>query len=207
MEIEYKWDLQAAEGSRLALDAAEGIAPYVKGVRGISMHATYYDTPDGLVASMRGGLRLRKENDDSVCCLKLERRDEDGCAVRQEYEVSADDIRAGIAALPSTGAPADVCEQLLASELEVLCETQFERRAFTLEVAGDTPDGADAFSAELAFDEGALRRQGREQGLREMELEYKSGSLEAFHAFAEGLQDKLGLEPQPLSKLARAMRV
>ena len=40
MEIEYKWDLQAAEGSLLALDAAEGIAPYVKGVRGISIHAT-----------------------------------------------------------------------------------------------------------------------------------------------------------------------
>lgn len=207
MEIEYKWDLQAAEGSRLALDVAEGLAPHVKGVRGISMHATYYDTVDGLVASMRGGLRLREENGVSICCLKLERRDEGGCAVRQEYEVPADDIRAGIAALSSAGAPADVCEQLLASELEVLCETQFERRAFTLEVAGNAPGSADAFSAELAFDEGVLRRQGREQELREMELEHKGGSLEAFYAFTKGLQDKLGLEPQPLSKLARAMRV
>lgn len=207
MEIEYKWDLQKAEGPRLALDEAERLAPHVRGVRGISMHAAYYDTSGGLVASMRGGLRLRKENGVSVCCLKLEQRDEGGCAERREYEVPASDIRAGIVALPSAGAPTDVCEQLLASELEVLCETQFERRAFILEVTGDMPDGAGTFSAELAFDEGVLRRQGREAELREMELEYKGGSLKAFHAFAQELQDKLRLEPQPLSKLARAMRV
>lgn len=203
MEIEYKWDLQAAEGSRLALDAAEAIAPYVRGVQGISMHATYYDTTDGLVAGMRGGLRLRQEGERGVCCLKLEVEDAAGCAVRQEFEVEAADIRAGLAALPTAGAPQEFCEELLASELVVLCETEFERRAFALEAgSGDV-----AFSAELAFDEGVLSRQGREAELREMELEYKAGSLEAFHAFAADVEQRAGLIRQPLSKLARAMRV
>ena len=215
MEIEYKWGLQAAEGSRKALDAAELIAPYVRGVQGISMHAVYYDTAGGLTGQLGVGLRIRRENERSVCCLKVP-VNEGGCAVRHEFEVEAADIREGLAALQQAGAPADVCEQLAAADLIAACETQFERRAFALEVpagAVELPAGADApapsepFAAELAFDEGVLRREGREQELREMELEHKGGSLAAFHAFAAQLEATLGLAREPLSKHARAMRL
>ena len=204
MEVEYKWDLTDA-GGPAALDAAEKLSPYIRGSKDIAMHATYYDTVDGDVLALRGGLRRREENGLSVCSLKLEVEVSDGKATREEYEVACDDIRQALELLPEAGAPRDVCEMLAGKELKVNCETGFDRRAFSLAVGAQ--GAADAFEAELAFDEGVLRRDGREQDFREMELEHKDGSLDAFNAFALDIQDTAHLTPQPLSKLARAMSV
>lgn len=204
MEVEYKWDLTDA-GGPAALDAAEKLSPYIRGSKDIAMHATYYDTVDGDVLALRGGLRRREENGLSVCSLKLEVKVSDGKATREEYEVACDDIRQALELLPEAGAPRDVCEMLAGKELKVNCETGFDRRAFSLAVGAQ--GAADAFEAELAFDEGVLRRDGREQEFREMELEHKDGSLDAFNAFALDIQDTAHLTPQPLSKLARAMSV
>lgn len=204
MEVEYKWDLTDA-GGPAALDAAEKLSPYIRGSKDIAMHATYYDTVDGDVLALRGGLRRREENGLSVCSLKLEVEVSDGKATREEYEVACDDIRQALELLPEAGAPRDVCEMLAGKELKVNCETEFDRRAFSLAVGAQ--GAADAFEAELAFDEGVLRRDGREQDFREMELEHKDGSLDAFDAFALDIQDTAHLTPQPLSKLARAMSV
>ena len=200
MEVEYKWDLTDA-GGLAALDAAEKLSPYIRGSKDIAMHATYYDTVDGDVLALRGGLRRREENGLSVCSLKLEVEVSDGKATREEYEVACDDIRQALELLPEAGAPRDVCEMLAGKELN--CETEFDRRAFSLAVGAQ--GAADAFEAELAFDEGVLRRDGREQEFREMELEHKGGSLDAFNDFALDIQDTAHLTPQPLSKLARAM--
>lgn len=202
MEVEYKWDLTDA-GGLAALDAAEKLSPYIRGSKDIAMHATYYDTVDGDVFALRGGLRRREENGVSVCSLKLEVEVSDGRATREEYEVACDDIRKALGLLPEAGAPRDVCEKLAAKELKVNCETEFDRRAFSL--AAGTQGAEDAFEAELAFDEGVLRREGREREFREMELEHKGGSLDAFNDFALDIQDTAHLTPQPLSKLARAM--
>lgn len=204
MEVEYKWDLTDA-GGLAARDAAEKLSPYIRGSKDIVMHATYYDTVDGDVLALRGGLRRREENGLSVCSLKLEVEVSDGKATREEYEVACDDIRQALELLPEAGAPRDVCEMLAGKELKVNCETEFDRRAFSLAVGAQ--GAADAFEAELAFDEGVLRRDGREQEFREMELEHKDGSLDAFNAFALDIQDTAHLTPQPLSKLARAMSV
>lgn len=204
MEVEYKWDLTDA-GGLAALDAAEKLSPYIRGSKDIAMHATYYDTVEGDVLALRGGLRRREENGLSVCSLKLEVEVSDGKATREEYEVACDDIRQALELLPEAGAPRDVCEMLAGKELKVNCETEFDRRAFSLAVGAQ--GAADAFEAELAFDEGVLRRDGREQEFREMELEHKDGSLDAFNAFALDIQDTAHLTPQPLSKLARAMSV
>ena len=204
MEVEYKWDLTDA-GGLAALDAAEKLSPYIRGSKDVAMHATYYDTVDGDVLALRGGLRRREENGLGVCSLKLEVEVSDGKATREEYEVACDDIRQALELLPEAGAPRDVCEMLAGKELKVNCETEFDRRAFSLAVGAQ--GAADAFEAELAFDEGVLRRDGREQEFREMELEHKDGSLDAFNAFALDIQDTAHLTPQPLSKLARAMSV
>ncbi len=204
MEVEYKWDLTDA-GGLAALDAAEKLSPYIRGSKDIAMHATYYDTVEGDVLALRGGLRRREENGLGVCSLKLEVEVSDGKATREEYEVACDDIRQALELLPEAGAPRDVCEMLAGKELKVNCETEFDRRAFSLAVGAQ--GAADAFEAELAFDEGVLRRDGREQEFREMELEHKDGSLDAFNAFALDIQDTAHLTPQPLSKLARAMSV
>lgn len=211
MEREYTWSLQAAEGSRKALGAAELIAPHVRGTQDISMNAVYYDTPDGLLGAQHAALRVRRENGRGVCCLKVPLH-EGGYAEREEYEVEATDVHDGLAALPGAGAPRELCAQLARAQLLELCETRFERRAFALDVAAGALEGAcgeaaAAFAAELAFDEGVLCRQGRTQQLHEMELEHTGGSIAAFHAFAAVLEGTLVLAREPLSKLARALRV
>ena len=200
MEIEYKWDLDGADG-RAALDAAEMLSPCVRGSHDLTMRSVYYDTERGLVSELGGGLRLRRENERSVCCLKLPVSEAGACAEREEFEVEAGDIREGLRLLPGAGASREVCERLAADGPAPACEVEFERRAFEVGVPRDSP----AFSAELSVDEGTLRHEGRERAFREMELEYKEGDLEAFHRFARNVQDAARLKPQPLSKLARAL--
>ena len=41
--------------------------------------------------------------------------------------------------------------------------------------------------------------------IRELELELKSGDAAAFDAYAQALEQRFSLIPQPLSKLARAI--
>ena len=196
MEIEYKWELPSEDVlAGLLSDAA--IAPMLGEPCTLRMRATYYDTVAEDVRRMRGGLRIRQENDESVCCLKLAAQVSGACKARQEFEVSARDIADGLKRLPEMGAPADVCEMLFAAGLQPTCETDFMRREYVL--------ACDDFTAALAIDTGEMRRQGRSAPIHELELEYLGGSEEAFHACATRMQERFGLETQPLSKLARAM--
>ena len=71
----------------------------------------------------------------------------------------------------------------------------FERRR-----AGLTVPGA---QAELAFDRGLFN--GKEP-FCEVELELKGGSAAALEKAARRLELELGLSPEPLSKLARALK-
>ncbi len=196
MEIEYKWNLPDEQTLIHILDD-------VANSRGIvdttlfSMHAIYYDTVAGDVRRMHGGLRMRRENDDNICCLKLSACAQDACKTREEYQVAAKDILDGLRHLPDVGAPQDVCELLLAGNPVVICETEFVREARQVET--------DDFVAELAVDRGEMRRGGKSAPINEVELEFKSGSMEAFHRFAAELQQTYPLAVQPLSKLARAM--
>lgn len=114
MEIEYKWELPGeAVLADLLSDAT--VAPMLGDARELNMHATYYDTANQDVSRMHGGLRVRRENDESVCCLKLATGGTDGCKTRREFEMAADDVIEGLRNLPSVGAPVDVCEMLLAA--------------------------------------------------------------------------------------------
>lgn len=196
MEIEYKWEMpDAALLEDLFND--EAITACMDEARELHMCATYYDTENQDVYRLHGGLRVRRENDDSVCCLKLAASADGACKARQEFEVAADDITEGLRHLPEAGAPRAVCDMLLAGNPQPTCETDFMRR----EQMMMCPD----FVATLAVDTGEMRNQGRMAPIHEIELEYVSGSEEAFHAFARQMQEDFSLEVQPLSKLARAI--
>ena len=191
MEIEYKWELP---------DGWDPVSVLHKGVRmdgdrEIHMEAVYYDTPDGYVAGLKGALRLRREDGRSVCCLKIA---EDGSAgrVRQEYEVEAGTIDEGLARLPSVGAPQEVCARVLGDGATVVCGTEFTRRAIIIEGGG--------WTGELAIDRGRMVNGERSGPIAEIELEFKSGDLPAFHSFAAKLQDEQGLAAIEKSKSQRA---
>lgn len=196
MEIEYKWEMPDTAVLENMLDDG-AISACADEVRELRMRATYYDTENQDVYRLHGGLRVRQENDDSVCCLKLAASADGACKARQEFEIAADDIAEGLRRLPEAGAPRDVCDMLLAGNPQPICETDFMRR----EQALTCPD----FTAALAIDTGEMRNQGRTAPIHGIELEYVSGSEDAFHAFARQMQERFGLEIQPLSKLARAM--
>ena len=196
MEIEYKWNLPDQATVENLITDISALDSNAK-LREIRMHATYFDTTNSDVYAMHGGLRVRRENEKSVCCLKLSAKASESCKTRQEFEVSATDISEGLRMLPDIGAPRDICERLLAGDPQPICETDFLRRAYTLVI--------DSFEAELALDTGEMRRNGNSAPIHELELEFLSGSQDAFHAFAKKLQEEYLLAVQPLSKLARAM--
>lgn len=200
MEREFKWDIPSpADFSRIA-DSAR-VVPLVQSSGDIQMQAMYFDTADNLIARTRGGLRLRRENGESVVCLKLSAKESfDGaCKAREEYECTAPDIRTGLRKLPSVGAPQAFCDTLCKSNLLEIGRMEFTRHAYQLAYRDCT--------CELSLDSGKMRRIGRSAPICEMELELKTGSEADFDALALALQDAFSLHPQPLSKLARMMQL
>ena len=194
MEVEYKWNLP----SDVTLERMRSVLP-LSHPEHIHMHATYYDTDDQQVYRMHGGLRMRSENELSICCLKLDVSEPGECKKRQEFEAEAPSIIAGLEALPNVGAPRDICMQLIAGDPQIICETDFMRDAYAIQGSG--------FEAELAIDTGELRREERTAPIAELEFELKAGDEEAFNRFADELESTYALTAQPLSKLARAMRL
>lgn len=168
----------------------------------ITMEATYYDTPESMIANMHGALRLRRENDRSICCLKILTYNNGPYKKREEFEVETDSILEGLALLPAQGAPADVCNAIVQSGIVVLCNIEFTRNAYRIEVNHRVGN----CTAELAVDSGILR--GKKQAhFEEIELEYMSGSDDVYHLFATMIESLFSLTPEPQSKIARAMRL
>ena len=160
--------------------------------REISMETTYFDTPCGALSDRRVTLRLRKENDNSICTLKTPLPD----GSRGEWDCRALDIRDGLKNLIALGAPKEVAV-LAENGLQAVCGAKFTR--LVTEVA--TEDG----TAELALDSGILLGGGREAPLCEVEVELKSGSDQSVLAFARHLAAEYGLQPEHKSKFRRAL--
>ncbi len=200
MEREYKWSI-ASEAQFHTIVSSDTVAPLVQSHETISMEATYYDTFDKQIEKAHGGLRLRRENNESIACLKLAPKLEYNGALksREEYECYAPDIRSGILNLPSFGAPQDFCDAILKADLMELGRTDFLREAYTIRYAGCT--------CELAFDTGHISRRGRSAPICEIELEHKDGSTKDFHALAQLLQSTFALEPECRSKLMRMLHL
>lgn len=198
MEQEYKWHIPQETLAALAefLHSCSGRISHDT----LQMAAVYYDTPDELVYRSNAALRLRRENEKSVCCLKRTVKKEGALAVREEYETEAESLAEGLQKLPDAGAPRDFCLFLSAQTFIEKARTEFTRNCYLLSFAGDAP-----FTAEFAVDVGALGGNGNMQPFEELELELKSGDTAAFEAFALQLERDYALIPQKASKLARAI--
>lgn len=197
MEQEYKWmaDADLCERFMQMLSAHEAC----RTAQVVQMAAAYYETADGLLRRLGVALRLRRENDRSVCCMKRTLKKEGALAVREEYEVQAENVQEGLQKLPEAGAPHDLCIMLSAQQLMEFARTEFVRHCYLVDLG--------TFTAEFAVDAGALGNHGIMQPFEEIELELKTGDAAAFRAYAERVQTEYSLTPQPLSKLARAAAV
>ena len=183
-EFELKYAATAAVQDQLR----ETYGPWVK----LSMETTYFDTPDGALSAHRMTLRLRKENDVTICTLKTPLPD----GSRGEWECAADSIVDGIRILPQLGAPT-VLTELTKGGVMARCGARFTRFAAQIPTA-------DGF-AELALDAGVLLGGGKEMPLCEIEIELKSGSEEAAVALARQLAARYALKEEPYSKFRRAL--
>lgn len=196
MEREYKWQMPTETLAEFADYLHEMPGRLAHGM--LRMAAVYYDTPDDLVHRSGAALRIRRENDRSVCCMKRTVMKAGAQALREEYEVEAETLAEGLQKLPEAGAPRDLCILLQNRTFRELARTEFIRNYYLLQLEA-------RFTAELAIDVGALGITGHMLPFEELELELKSGDAVAFQAYAEKLQQRFSLEPQKASKLARAI--
>lgn len=187
MGIEFELKYKATPEILAAVAAA------VEGERAhFEMRTAYYDTVHRQLSERHWTLRRRMENGRSICTLKTP-------AVgggRGEFEVECQNILQAIPVLCKlSGEPA--LAVLAAGGLQEICGAKFHRTAITVQLEGAV--------AEIALDQGVLLGGGKELPLCEIEVEQKSGDREQVLAFAQGLADRFGLEPEPQSKFRRAM--
>lgn len=157
-----------------------------------SMHTTYYDTEDGLLAAKKYTLRKRMENDTAVCTLKAPAQ---GFG-RGEWELCCDSIEQAIPELCKLGCPQDL-PQLVQSGLVEVCGAKFQRIAKTVVLEDCT--------LEIALDLGHLMGGGKRIPLCEVEVELKEGSSQGADRYAKDLAEKYGLTPEKGSKFRRAL--
>lgn len=191
MEREFKWKANSNDYNKILkeLNLSEDEA--------VEMHASYYDTAAHWLRSHKIALRLRRENDKQVCCLKLQDSARDGLHVHDEFECAAASLTDGLNELPKYGAPNDLCCALKSETLIAVCETKFHRRRATWQ----TPD----FTAEIVFDEGVLICQDKQQAFTEIECEQKSGNDKAFESACMAISEKFVLKSEAKSKFSRAL--
>lgn len=202
MEQEYKWKMPSLEVYEKIKNSAF-LKKYIKSQpRKILMKADYYDTADYFLRkNLHAALRLRCENNIKVCCLKIPCGALGNCFKRLEYEVLAANIQEGIEKLKSAGVQAGICVQLQKLKLKNICSTYFERNAYEIEIASTNAK----FNAELCFDFGQAIKGLKKAIISEIELEFKCGNLEFFHAWGLEFANLFNLEVQSMSKLAQAL--
>lgn len=188
MGREFELKYTATADIHRALQAAFG--PF----QTVVMETTYFDTPDSRFSAGKMTLRLRRENDRTLCTLKTHLPD----GSRGEWECAAENIAAGLAGLLDAGAPADAIH-LADAGLIPVCGARFTRLVTQL----PTADGI----AELALDAGIVLGGGKEAPLCEVELEKKSGSDQAVLALASQIAEAYGLQVEPKSKFRRALNL
>ena len=174
------------------------LAPFLGDARRTDMESIYYADRDGALARAGAALRLRRENGDGVCCLKIKAGRQGLADVRQEFEVPAEDVNEGaykLSRLPDM--PFEAAEALKDAAFDPVCQCDFTRteadyRSETLEFT-------------LSYDIGEYRKGELSAPLGELELELRRGDTPEMDAICRALMEKYGLAVCEISKYARAM--
>ena len=184
IEIELKYAAEESAFEGLLAESAEWTR--------YEMATTYYDTPDAKLGALRWTLRRRFENGVSVCTIKTPHKG----GGRNEFELECGNIVVAIPELVKMGAPAELLAYA-ADGIEEVCAARFTRMAGQIHLNGA--------EAELALDKGELLGGGNVLPFVEVEVELKSGDLEAVTAYGEELAERFSLRPEPKSKYKRAL--
>jgi inorganic triphosphatase YgiF len=159
---------------------------------------TYFDTVDGRLRAARYGLRVRDLGARRIATLKGDARVADGIYEREEWEVAiGDDDR------PESWPPSEARERALAllsgaALIPILTIHTIRRHIYA------SRDGSDV--AEISLDEGVISAGGREEHLRELEIELLGAAIRAdLDELVALLRERYQLIPEERSKLARGL--
>lgn len=185
MATEYEWKFKTDFATLVRINAC-----FPEKSREFQMETVYYDTADQALSSRHYTLRRRLENERSVCTLKTPAGE-----ARNEWETENVFIENAIVDLIAQGAPEELRE-LVKGGLFPICGAKFTRLAKILRLENA--------EVELALDHGYLFAGDRKEPLCEVEVELKSGDMQACRQYARQLAAEFMLEEEPRSKFARA---
>ena len=195
MEIEIKLGpVQPDVAAKIFDDTA--LLPAAGEEARIRMRTVYYDDALQRLSAGHFTLRLRQENELSVCTFKTPAK---GFA-RVEVECEAQTVEAGAAILAEhPQLPREAADILRDGTFLPRCGARFLRRTRLCRV-GDT-------TFHLCLDEGVLENGARSLPLCELELELIEGSVQVLQNRAALLMRGYGLQICSKSKQQRAMEL
>ena len=178
--------------------AALARAPLLRGTapaRRERLLATYFDTPDHLLRRSGMALRVRREGERWVQCLKAGASGAAGLHARDEWEAPRPDASLDLAVLAGTPIGA-LLDEGGGARLRPLFTVDMERTTWTVALSpGDR--------VEVVADHGEVRHGARRSPVCEVEIESVAGDPMAVFAAAEGL---LGAVPLRASATTKAQR-
>ena len=154
------------------------------------LRAMYFDTPDRQLARQRAAIRLRQEGRRWVQTFKMA-----GADALSRVELNHPSPGRALDLSVYAGTPAEAVLAGLGAELGVRYETDVWRKAAAVRTRAGT--------VEVAYDEGAIRAQGLELPVCELEFELVSGRPQALFVVAGRWLARHGLVLDLRSKAER----
>jgi triphosphatase len=173
MSLEQEIKLALTDNQELDISYFDWLKPFIDSEVYVSkLVSDYFDTPQLDLIKSGFGLRLRNDNGDWWQTVKATGQVVDGLHQRQEWEWPLVEAAFDLELLKQTPIKAAIADQLLWSQVEKIFTTDFQRQSLQLHL----PDGT---HVEFAYDRGRVYSNQAEADIHEIELELKSGSLEA----------------------------
>ncbi len=166
-----------------------------------SLSNIYYDTSDYKLRQHDIGLRVRCFDNVCVQTLKTAGRVVAGLHQRPEFNTEIEFSTPDLSLIPKDAWPADLKISQISEQLIPLFSTDFERKEWLVTM----PDGSEL---EIAFDLGHVTfSEDQTDHICEVEIELKSGQMDALFTLARELVEYGGLRLGNLSKAARGYRL
>ncbi|MEL7292136.1 MAG: inorganic triphosphatase [Pseudomonadota bacterium] len=161
---------------------------------------TYFDTPDNWLRQHDIGLRIRRFDEVYVQTVKTAGRVVAGLHQRPEYNAEHHSNQPDLNLHPTDIWPQGKDIATLQAEIKPLFSTNFTREQWLIGM----PDGS---QVEVAFDQGAVEANDKQDPICEVELELKSGQTDALFTLARSLCEHGGMRLGNLSKAAKGYRL
>lgn len=194
MSLEQEVKLVVNNTHKIDLRTLSFLAPMTIGeLETHHLVSTYFDTADKYLSGQKVGLRMRQYNDTWWQTVKTAGVVKDGLHQREEWEFPLDGPEWDLSTLRQTPLLTMIDEPNLWSQLAPLFTTDFMRDTLQLKLADNS-------LVELAYDYGKVIAGDKTSSIHELELELKSGNVDALMLIASKLQVQLDVTPSDCSK-------